>query len=173
MHILDKINDIGNRLSEQRWDELSKYKMSISGPDVEWIITGLKYIGDYKVRFSFSITEHSKRQALKIILLNRYSIGTVCIYEKTIVCNNRAINSAIEKLNAVLEAFSENYHETGQYKCGGAIVLKRNGMDRVEVINVSKLLHSEKEVINLLMDMASSSLDLREFIKNKTDYLNY
>ena len=46
-------------------------------------------------------------------------------------------------------------------------------MDRVEVINVSKLLHSEKEVINLIMDMISSSLDLREFIKNKTDYLNY
>lgn len=63
--------------------------------------------------------------------------------------------------------------ETGQYKCGGAIILKRNGMDRVEVINVSKLLHSEKEVINLIMDMISSSLDLREFIKNKTDYLNY
>lgn len=62
--------------------------------------------------------------------------------------------------------------ETGQYKCGGAIVLKRNGMDRVEVINVSKLLHSEKEVINLLRGMISSSLDLREFIKNKSGYLN-
>ena len=46
-------------------------------------------------------------------------------------------------------------------------------MDRVEAINVSKLLHSEKEVINLIRDMISSSLDLREFIKNKTDYLNY
>lgn len=113
MNILEKINDVGNRLSEQNWDELSKYKMSISGPDVEWIITGLKYIGDYKVRFSFSIAEHSKRQALKIMLLSRYSIGTMCIYEKTVVCNNRTINSAIEKLNAILEAFKENYHETG------------------------------------------------------------
>lgn len=46
-------------------------------------------------------------------------------------------------------------------------------MDRVEVINVSKLLHKEKEVTNLLMEMVSSSLALREFIKNKTDYLNY
>lgn len=63
--------------------------------------------------------------------------------------------------------------ETGQYKCGGAIVLKRNGMDRVEVINVSKLLYSEKEVINLLLEMISSSLAIREFIKNKNDYLNY
>lgn len=129
MNILEKINDIGNRLSEQKWDELSKYKMSISGPDVEWIITGLKYIGDYKVRFSFSITEHSKRQELKIMLLNRYSIGTMCIYEKTVVCNNRTINSAIEKLNTVLEAFMENHQETGCYQLGTqelADVLKKS-----------------------------------------------
>lgn len=118
MKTLEKINDVGNRLSEQKWDELSKYKMAISGPDVEWIITGLKYIGDYKVRFSFSITEHSKRQELKIMLLNRYSVGTMCIYEKTVVCSNRTINSAIEKLNAVLETFSENCQETGCSQLG-------------------------------------------------------
>lgn len=118
MRILEKVNDVGNRLSEQKWDELSKYKMAISGPDVEWIITGLKSIGNYKVRFSFSITEHSKRQELKIILLSRYSIGTMCIYEKTVVCNNRTIDSAIGKLNAILEAFKENYHETGCYQPG-------------------------------------------------------
>lgn len=116
MNILEKIDDIYYKLVEQDWDELSKYKMAISGPDVEKIITGLKYIGDYKVRFSFSITEHSKRQELKIMLLNRYSIGTMCIYEKTVVCNNRTINSAIEKLNTVLWAFKENYHETGCYQ---------------------------------------------------------
>ena len=109
MNILEKIDDIYYKLVEQDWDELSKYKMAISGPDVEWIITGLKYIGDYKVRFSFSITEHSKRQELKIMLLNRYSIGTRCIYEKTVVCNNRTINSAIGKLNTVLGAFTDNH----------------------------------------------------------------
>lgn len=129
MKTLEKINDVGNRLSEQKWDELSKYKMPISGPDVEWIITGLKYIGDYKVRFSFSIAEHSKRQELKIMLLNRYSVGTMCIYEKTVVCSNRTINSAIEKLNAVLEAFMENLQETGCYQLGTqelADVLKKS-----------------------------------------------
>lgn len=129
MNILEKINDVGNRLSEQKWDELSKYKMSISGPDIEWIITGLKSIGDYKVRFSFAITEQSKRQELKIMLLNRYSIGTRCIYEKTVVCNNRTINSAIGKLNAVLEAFMENHQETGCYQLGTqelADVLKKS-----------------------------------------------
>lgn len=116
MRILEKINDVGNRLSEQKWDELSKYKMAISDPDVEWIITGLKSIGNYKVMFSFSITEHSKRQELKIMLLSRYSVGTVCIYEKTVVCNNRTINSVIEKLNAVVESFIENCNETGCYQ---------------------------------------------------------
>lgn len=129
MRILEKINDAGNRLSEQKWDELSKYKMAISGPDVEWIITGLKSIGNYKVRFSFSITEQSKRQELKIMLLNQYSIGTMCIYEKTVVCNNRTINSAIEKLNTVLEAFKENCHEAGFYQLGTqelADVLKKS-----------------------------------------------
>ena len=129
MNILEKINDVGNRLSAQKWDELSKYKMPISGPDVEWIITGLKYIGDYKVRFSFSITKHSKRQELKIMLLNRYSIDTMCIYEKTVVCSNRTINSAIEKLNAVLEAFMKNHQETGCYQLGTqelADVLKKS-----------------------------------------------
>lgn len=130
MNSLDKINDVWyNRLCEQKWDELSKYKMPISGPDIEWIITGLKSIGDYKVRFSFSITEQSKRQELKIILLNRYSIGTMCIYEKTVVCSNRTINSAIEKLNAVLEVFMENHQETGCYQLGTqelADVLKKS-----------------------------------------------
>jgi hypothetical protein len=129
MRILEKINDVGNRLSEQKWDELSKYKMAISGPDVEWIITGLKSIGNYKVRFSFSITEHSKRQELKIILLSRYSIGTMCIYEKTVVCSNRTINSAIGKLNAVLEVFMENHQEIGCYQLGTqelADVLKKS-----------------------------------------------
>lgn len=119
MNILEKINDIGNRLSEQDWDELSKYKMSISGPDVEWIITGLKYIGDYKVRFSFSITEHSKCQELRILLFGRYIVGEpVCIYEKIVVCNNKTINLAIGKLNVVLEAFIENCNETGCYQLG-------------------------------------------------------
>lgn len=129
MNISEKINDIYYKLVEQDWDELSNYKMAISGPDTEWIITGLKYIGDYKVRFSFSITEHSKRQELKIMLLNRYSVGTMYIYEKTVVCNNRTINSAIEKLNTVLEAFKENYHEAGCYQLGTqelADVLKKS-----------------------------------------------
>ena len=63
--------------------------------------------------------------------------------------------------------------EEGCYRCGGSTIVTQNGTDNVEVIRVSKLVYSEKEVINLIEDMISSSLDLREFIKNKTDYLNY
>ena len=117
MRTLEKINDIGNRLSEQKWDELSKYKMSISGPDVEWIIAGSKDIGDYRLWFSFSITEQSKGQTLKILLFNRfYYDKPVCIYQKLVICTSRTIKSAIEKLNTILETFKENYHETGCYQ---------------------------------------------------------
>ena len=96
MNILEKINDVGSRLSEQDWNELSKWKMSISRSDVEWIITGSRGIGDYKVRFSFSITEQSKRQELRILLFGRYIVGEpICIYEKTVACNNRTVKDCI------------------------------------------------------------------------------
>lgn len=62
--------------------------------------------------------------------------------------------------------------EDGCYRCGGSTIVTQNGTDSVEVIRVSKLVYSEKDVINLLLEMISSSLDLREFIKNKSDYLN-
>lgn len=114
MNILEKINDVGRRLSEQDWNELSKWKMPISCSDVEWIITGSRGIGDYKIRFSFSITEQSKRQELRVLLFGRYIVGEpVCFYEKSVVCNDRTINSAIEKLNTVLETFIENCHQLG------------------------------------------------------------
>lgn len=58
------------------------------------------------------------------------------------------------------------------YRCMGSIYLKDDWYG-VELVEVSKTLKSEKEIINLLLEMISSSLDLREFIKNKTDYLNY
>ena len=119
MNILEKVNDIYYTLIEQDWDELSKYKMAISGPDVERIVVGAKDIGNYKLWFSFSITEQSKAQTLKILLFNRFRFDKpVCIYQKLVSCNNRTIKSAIEKLNTVLGAFSENYRETGCYQLG-------------------------------------------------------
>lgn len=62
--------------------------------------------------------------------------------------------------------------EVGHYDCGGAIILTRNGIDKLEVITVSKPFCSEKGVIKLLEDMISSSIDLNSFIENKSDYLN-
>ena len=119
MNILENINDVYYRLTEQEWDELSKWKMPVSWSDVERIITGSRCIGNYKVRFSFSITEQSKRQELRILLFGRYIVGEpICIYEKTVVCNDRTINSSIEKLNTVLETFSENCKETGCSQLG-------------------------------------------------------
>lgn len=62
--------------------------------------------------------------------------------------------------------------EMGHHDCGGAIVFTKNGIDSVEVINVVKPFCSEKEIINLIEDMISSSTDLNQFIENKSDYLN-
>lgn len=66
--------------------------------------------------------------------------------------------------------------ELGYYRCIGAIVISRYNIDRMdsaEVFNVYKNLHSEKEIINLLEGMISSSQDLKKFMRNKHDYLNY
>lgn len=62
--------------------------------------------------------------------------------------------------------------EIGHYRCGGAIVTERNGTDKVELINVSKVLYDEKEVINLLEEMIETSVELLNFIQNKGDHLN-
>lgn len=63
--------------------------------------------------------------------------------------------------------------EEGYYRCGGSTIVTQNGTDSVEVIRVSKLVDSEKDVINLIEDMISSSMELKEFINNKWDYLNH
>ena len=63
--------------------------------------------------------------------------------------------------------------EDGSYRCGGSTIVTQNGTDSVEVIRVSKLVYSEKDVINLIEDMISSSMELKEFINNKWDYLNH
>lgn len=55
--------------------------------------------------------------------------------------------------------------ESGYYRCIGAIVITRDDIS-VEVVNVYKNLHSEKEMI-------SSSLDLKNFMRDKHDILNW
>lgn len=62
--------------------------------------------------------------------------------------------------------------ESGYYRCIGAIVITRDDIS-VEVVNVYKNLHSEKEIINLLEEMISSSLDLKNFMRDKHDILNW
>lgn len=62
--------------------------------------------------------------------------------------------------------------ESGYYRCIGAIVITRDNIS-VEVVNIYKNSHSEKEIINLLEGMISSSLDLKKFMRNKHDYLNW
>ena len=57
-----------------------------------------------------------------------------------------------------------------KYKCSGAILI---GYDfETELISISKILNSEKEVINLIEEMSNTSTDIWEFIKNKRDSFN-
>lgn len=64
-----------------------------------------------------------------------------------------------------------NKEGNDKYKCSGAILI---GYDfETELINISKVLNSEKEIINLIEEMSNTSTDIWEFIKNKRDYFNY
>lgn len=57
-----------------------------------------------------------------------------------------------------------------QYKCYGAIY---TGCDyETDLVNISKTLNSEKEVINLIEDMIKASTDILKFIKGKRNYFN-
>lgn len=59
-----------------------------------------------------------------------------------------------------------------KYVFHGKLYLKRFTGETDET-SVWNTLDSEKEMINLLEGMISSSLDLKKFMRNKHDYLNY
>lgn len=62
-----------------------------------------------------------------------------------------------------------NMNET-QYKCYGAIY---TGCDyETDLVNISKTLNNEEEVINLIEDMIKTSTDIPKFIKSKRNYFN-
>ena len=78
-----------------------------------------------------------------------------------------------KKSEIMVEAQEFAWRNADHEECGGSTVVTQNGTDSVEVIRVSKLVYSEKDVINLIEDMISSSMELKEFINNKWDYLNH
>lgn len=56
----------------------------------------------------------------------------------------------------------------GKYKCSGEVL---TGYDyETSLFDISKTVNSEKEVINLVEDMMSTSKDILEFIANKSKY---
>lgn len=57
-----------------------------------------------------------------------------------------------------------------RYKCYGAIY---TGCDyETDLVNISKTLNNEEEVINLIEDMIKTSTDILKFIKSKRNYFN-
>ena len=57
------------------------------------------------------------------------------------------------------------------YRCMGSIYLK-DDWHSVELVEVSKTLNNEEEVINLIEDMIKTSTDILKFIKGKRNYFN-
>ena len=57
-----------------------------------------------------------------------------------------------------------------QYKCYGAIYAGDDS--EVDLVNISKILNSEKEVINLIEDITKASTDILKSIKGKRKYFN-
>ena len=57
------------------------------------------------------------------------------------------------------------------YRCMGSIYLKDDWYG-VELVEVSKTLNNEEEVINLIEDMIKTSTDILKFIKSKRNYFN-
>lgn len=73
---------------------------------------------------------------------------------------------------SILNQVSIEVVEMGWYQC--IIDISYNGYDDefTTVFQPVKILNTEEEVIKLIEDMISSSIDLNRFIENKSDYLN-
>lgn len=57
-----------------------------------------------------------------------------------------------------------------QYKCYGAIYTGNDS--EVDLVNISKILASEEEVINLIEDITKTTTEILKFIKGKRNYFN-
>ena len=64
-----------------------------------------------------------------------------------------------------------DWSDNGKYSCKGGIYLKEDCLD-VELVEVSKTLKSEEEIICLLNSMINSSINIEHYIKKKEEYLN-
>ena len=94
---------------------------------------------------------------------------------KDIIISDQTPNLLILKWEKNGAGFRLSIHKmgTGKYRCSGKIHVKDYCKDETVETTIWKIVNSEKEMINLLEGMISSSLDLKKFMRNKHDYLNW
>lgn len=61
--------------------------------------------------------------------------------------------------------------DNSAYSCKGGIYLKDNYFD-AELVEVSKTLKSEAEIIWLMQSMTNSTIGIMEYLKKQKEYLN-
>ena len=64
-----------------------------------------------------------------------------------------------------------DWSDNSKYSCKGGIYLKEDYFN-VELVEVSKTIKSEEEIISLLNSMVNSSLSIENYIKKEKEYLN-
>lgn len=63
------------------------------------------------------------------------------------------------------------WSDDGAYTCNGGIHVKEDYLG-VELIEVSKTLKSEEEIIYLIQSMTSSCTGIMEYLRKQREYLN-
>lgn len=80
------------------------------------------------------------------------------------------INNTKDKISEISFHISISVTSENRYKCYGAIY---TGCDyETDLVNISKTLNNEEEVINLIENMIKTSTDILKFIKGKRKYFN-
>ena len=94
---------------------------------------------------------------------------------KDIIISDQTPNLLILKWEKNGAGFRLSIHKmgTGKYRYSGKIHVKDYCKDETVETTIWRVVDSEKEMINLLEGMISSSLDLKKFMRNKHDYLNW
>lgn len=116
MNILEKINNIGNRLSEQRWDTVDRNWIPV-GSGVKSIIYSSRVIGGYELILVISGVENNTELTVKLMLSKHLSFETTAsiyiIHKEGLEQAPEILFPEIEKANKILEEFERKCPKEG------------------------------------------------------------
>ena len=64
-----------------------------------------------------------------------------------------------------------NWSDSSTYSCNGGVYVKED-YSNVKLIEVSKTLKSEEEIIYLIQSMTSSCIEIMEYLRRQREFLN-